>query len=52
MKLLEDYIAKMDSETIAGEIAFKLYDTFGFPFDLTADVARERNWSVDEAGFA
>lgn len=51
MKLLEDYISGMDGKVIAGEIAFKLYDTFGFPLDLTADVARERNLTVDEAGF-
>ncbi len=52
MKLLEDYIAEMDGTVIQGDMAFKLYDTFGFPVDLTADVARERNLSVDEAGFA
>ncbi|BCN92922.1 alanine--tRNA ligase [Thiomicrorhabdus immobilis] len=51
MKLLEEYIAGMDGSVIAGEIAFKLYDTYGFPLDLTADVARERNLTVDEAGF-
>ena len=51
MKLLEEYIADMDSKIIDGEIAFKLYDTFGFPLDLTADVARERGLTVDEEGF-
>ncbi len=52
MKLLEDHISQMDGTVIAGEVAFKLYDTYGFPFDLTADVAREKDLTVDEAGFA
>ncbi len=52
MKLLEEAIAKMDGKVIDGEVAFKLYDTYGFPLDLTADVARERGLTVDEAGFA
>ncbi|MBO1924453.1 alanine--tRNA ligase [Thiomicrorhabdus sp. 6S3-12] len=51
MKLLEDYIAEMNGTVIDGDMAFKLYDTYGFPIDLTADVARERNLTVDEAGF-
>jgi len=51
MKLLEDYISGMSGTVIEGAIAFKLYDTFGFPLDLTADVAREKELSVDEAGF-
>lgn len=51
MKLLEECIVDMTDTVIAGEIAFKLYDTYGFPLDLTADVARERNLTVDEAGF-
>ena len=51
MKLLEDYISGMKGSVIEGEIAFKLYDTYGFPLDLTADVARERELSVDETGF-
>ena len=40
-----------DAKELPGEIAFKLYDTFGFPLDLTADVLREREMTVDEAGF-
>lgn len=51
MKLLEDYISTMKGDVIEGEIAFKLYDTFGFPLDLTADVAREKSLKVDEIGF-
>ncbi len=51
MAILNDEIAKLSTETIPGEVAFKLYDTYGFPFDLTADVARERDLSVDQAGF-
>ena len=38
-------------QTLAGEVIFKLYDTYGFPYDLTADIARERNISLDEEGF-
>ncbi len=52
MKILEEDIASLnESQVISGKTAFKLYDTFGFPLDLTADVARERNLIVDEAGF-
>lgn len=51
MKLLESAIAELKGDTIAGETVFKLYDTYGFPVDLTADIARERNLKVDEAGF-
>ena len=46
-----DEIAGKSSKTIAGEDAFRLYDTYGFPVDLTADIARERGLSVDMAGF-
>ncbi len=53
MKILEEDIARLNgSKIISGSTAFKLYDTFGFPLDLTADVARERNLTVDEDGFA
>lgn len=51
MSLLEAAIAKLSGKTIPGETLFKLYDTYGFPVDLTADVARERGLSVDQAGF-
>ncbi|WP_440616472.1 alanine--tRNA ligase [Cysteiniphilum sp. 6C5] len=51
MKILEEEIAELDSNVISGQTAFKLYDTYGFPLDLTADIARERNLTVDEAGF-
>ncbi|HWN06054.1 MAG TPA: alanine--tRNA ligase, partial [Steroidobacteraceae bacterium] len=51
MALLEAAIGKMQGKTIAGETVFKLYDTYGFPVDLTADIARERGLSVDQAGF-
>ena len=51
MAILNDAIADMQGDTIPGETAFKLYDTYGFPLDLTADVARERDLKVDEDGF-
>ena len=51
MKLLESALADLDEPVIPGDIAFRLYDTFGFPIDLTRDIARERNLSVDDAGF-
>ncbi|MEO8171266.1 MAG: alanine--tRNA ligase, partial [Oxalobacteraceae bacterium] len=50
MKLLETALAK-DSKNLDGDTAFALYDTFGFPLDLTADICRERNIMLDEAGF-
>ncbi len=52
MSLLNDAIANLKGDTLSGELVFKLYDTYGFPFDLTSDVARERKLKVDEAGFA
>ena len=51
MRLLEDGIAQLSSTVIPGETVFKLYDTYGFPVDLTADVARERGLQLDTAGF-
>ena len=51
MKLLEDSIAQLSGATLPGETVFKLYDTYGFPVDLTADIARERGLQVDHAGF-
>ena len=51
MRILEEAISKLDGKTIPGETAFKLYDTYGFPIDLTADIARERDLAVDHAGF-
>ena len=51
MQLLEETIANLRGNVIDGTILFKLYDTYGFPVDLTADVARERNLTVDIAGF-
>ena len=51
MAILSSTIAELEGDTIPGETAFKLYDTYGFPFDLTADVARERDLKVDEDGF-
>jgi alanyl-tRNA synthetase len=51
MKLLEEGIAQLSGDTIPGETVFKLYDTYGFPVDLTADIARERGLRVDDAGF-
>ncbi len=50
MKLLEAALAK-DSKKLDGDTAFALYDTYGFPLDLTADICRERNIALDEAGF-
>ncbi len=51
MALLEDAIKKLKGRTIAGETVFKLYDTYGFPVDLTADIARERGLAIDQPGF-
>ena len=51
LALLDEELAKLTGDTLDGETAFRLYDTYGFPVDLTADVCRERNLKVDEAGF-
>ena len=51
MRILENAIEKMEHSVIDGKTVFKLYDTFGFPADLTADVARERSLTIDQEGF-
>ncbi|MFV5454029.1 alanine--tRNA ligase [Acinetobacter towneri] len=51
LKLLEGELAQLKGSVIPGEVVFKLYDTYGFPTDLTADIARERDLTIDEAGF-
>ncbi len=51
MQILEQAIASLEGKTIAGETLFRLYDTYGFPVDLTADIARERSLQVDLEGF-
>lgn len=51
MRIFEEGIKELTDEVIPGVLAFQLYDTYGFPLDLTADIARERNLKVDYAGF-
>ncbi len=51
LALLDEELEKLQGDTLDGETVFRLYDTFGFPQDLTADVCRERNLKIDEAGF-
>ena len=51
MRILQDDIKNLSGDTISGETVFKLYDTYGFPADLTADVAREQNLKIDQVGF-
>lgn len=51
MGMLEDNIAKLSGSVIPGDVAFKLYDTYGFPIDLTEDVAREKELTVDKTGY-
>ena len=51
MNLLEDILSNLEGDTISGEDVFKLYDTYGFPADLTADIARERQLNIDHNGF-
>lgn len=51
LKHFEQAVNELNAKTIPGDIVFKLYDTYGFPADLTADIARERGLAIDEAGF-
>jgi alanyl-tRNA synthetase len=51
MSILNDALDQVDGDVLDGETVFKLYDTYGFPADLTNDVARERGFTIDEAGF-
>ena len=51
MNLLEDALKDLSGKTVPGEIVFKLYDTYGFPVDLTADIAREQGLMIDQSGF-
>ncbi|MFJ4144382.1 alanine--tRNA ligase [Pseudomonas sp. NPDC089734] len=51
LKILEQDLAELKGTVVPGEVVFKLYDTYGFPMDLTGDIARERNLTLDEAGF-
>ncbi|MDU4094752.1 MAG: alanine--tRNA ligase [Pantoea sp.] len=51
LALLDEELANLQGDTLDGETVFRLYDTFGFPADLTADVCRERNLKIDETGF-
>ena len=51
LKILEQDLAELEGSVVPGDVIFKLYDTYGFPMDLTGDIARERNLTLDEAGF-
>ncbi len=51
LRLLQEQIQALKGHEIPGDVAFKLYDTYGFPYDLTADIAREHEMQVDRAGF-
>ncbi len=51
LSLLDDALTQVKNNMLSGNVAFKLYDTYGFPLDLTADVCRERNIAIDEEGF-
>jgi alanyl-tRNA synthetase len=51
MGILNDSLAKLNTKVVPGELVFKLYDTYGFPADLTNDVAREQDFTIDEEGF-
>ena len=49
--ILEETISKMKNKTLSGDVVFKLHDTYGFPYDLTADIAREKELDIDEKRF-
>ncbi|WP_256824988.1 alanine--tRNA ligase [Pseudomonas kurunegalensis] len=51
LRILEQDLAQLRGDVVPGDVVFKLYDTYGFPMDLTADIARERELTIDEAGF-
>ena len=51
LKILEQDLAELKGSVVPGDVVFKLYDTYGFPMDLTADIARERSLTIDEVGF-
>ncbi|HEK1010620.1 TPA: alanine--tRNA ligase [Pseudomonas putida] len=51
LRILEQDLAQLEGNVVPGDVVFKLYDTYGFPMDLTADIARERELTIDEAGF-
>jgi len=51
LNILDNELEQLEGTVVPGEVVFKLYDTFGFPSDLTADIARERELTIDEAGF-
>ena len=51
LKILEQDLAELKGDVVPGDVVFKLYDTYGFPMDLTGDIARERNLTIDEEGF-
>ncbi|MBS3799025.1 alanine--tRNA ligase [Pseudoalteromonas sp. BDTF-M6] len=51
LAILEEHLSTLEGDVIPGDVVFKLYDTYGFPADLTADVARERFLTIDEKGF-
>ncbi len=51
IEILEETISNMKNKTLSGDVVFKLHDTYGFPFDLTADIAREKQLDIDEERF-
>ncbi|WP_285420932.1 alanine--tRNA ligase [Pseudomonas sp. efr-133-TYG-5] len=51
LKILEQDLAELKGDVVPGDVVFKLYDTYGFPMDLTGDIARERSLTIDEEGF-